>query len=189
MSTEKQKKKKIYFCALCKVDEVKLIILFISEMITAQTFSFSSSKNCRKYFFWILFFDNFFCRKITFSASRPGVANPRPKKKFLRRNSVVFRCFEFCSVFLNAAHRPIRVGHPCSRQTSRDFFVVFLVRGFDRRMKKKPKSKFGRITFWTFGHPISHCGFWMFCEVKDPRLVFSWSLWNLDCDGNQRWVF
>jgi hypothetical protein len=29
----------------------------------------------------------------------------------------------------------------------------------------------------------------MFCEVKDPRLVFNWSLRNLDCDGNQRWVF
>jgi hypothetical protein len=37
-----------------------------------------------------LFFDDFFSRKIAFSASRPGVANPRAKKKFLRRNSVTF---------------------------------------------------------------------------------------------------
>ncbi len=80
-------------------------------------------KKLSNFFFWFLLFDDFFSRKIAFLASRPGVANPRPNKKFLRRNSVIFRYFEFCSIFFsNAAHRPNRVDHPCSRQTPRDFF-------------------------------------------------------------------
>jgi hypothetical protein len=78
VSTEKEKKKEnLFLCSLCKVDEVKLIILFISEILL---------------FWW------FFSRKIAFSASRPGVANPRPKKKFLR-NLVTFRCFQSFAQF------------------------------------------------------------------------------------------
>jgi hypothetical protein len=73
MSTEKRKKrKKINFCALRKVDEVKLIVLFISEMITAQTFFFSSSKNCRKYFSEFCFLMIFWSENCFFSLETRG---------------------------------------------------------------------------------------------------------------------
>ncbi len=73
MSTKKRRKKKkenLFLCSLRKVDEVKLIIFFISEMISAQTFFFSSSKNCRKFFSDFLMI--FLVGKLLFSLQTRG---------------------------------------------------------------------------------------------------------------------
>jgi hypothetical protein len=79
----------------------------------------------------------------------------------------------FAQFFQNAVHRPIQVSQPCSRQTSRDLFCVFLSSRFwPLNEKKKPKSKFGRITFWTFDHPISHCGFLNILRSKRSTVGF-----------------
>jgi hypothetical protein len=55
--------------------------------------------------------------------------------------------------------------------------------------KNKAKIKIWKNHFLDFRPPDFPPWLWMFCEVKDPRLVFRRSLWNLDCVGDQRCGF
>ncbi len=176
-------------------------------MITAQTFFFSSSKNCRNFFSEFCFLMIFLIGKLLFQPPDQGWPTHGPRRNFCGGIQWFFDVLSFAQFFLNASHRPNRVGHPCSRQTSRDFFLFFLVRGVDRWMKKKSKSKFGRITFWTFGHPISHCGIFYlrnlirnrqlwnqrqfcginatFCGITDPK--FWWISWRESKKFENHW--
>ncbi len=196
-----------------QIDEVKLKTCLSAKWSQHRLF-FLLRKTGKKNFFikfvlWLLFFSQKF---FFFSASRPGLENPRPKKKFLRRNSLIFRYFGILlRFFSNAAHRP-NPGWPPQLQTDFQRFGFFLcfsqfkVLTVEQKKKKMEnfnsqkcnrfkKSLFIHITksnqileesfsgllaaqFPTVGLNIP--------RSKRSTVVFRRSLWNLDCDGNQR---
>jgi hypothetical protein len=113
-------------------------------------------KKLLKIFLWILFFDDFLVGKLLFQPPDQGWPTRGPRRNFCGGIQWLFRYFEF---FFKCGPQTDSGWPPLLQTDFQGFFVFFLVRSFDRWMKKKPKSKFERITFWTFGHPISHCGF------------------------------
>ncbi len=93
-------------------------------------------KKLLKIFFRNFFFDDFFYWENCFQPPDQGWRTRGPSRNFCGGIQWFFDILSFAQFFSNAAHRPIRVGHPCFRQIFRDFFGLFLVRGFDRWVKK-----------------------------------------------------
>ncbi len=162
--------------------------LFYQRNDHSTNFFFSSSKNCRKYFFWI--FDDFFTEKIAFQPPDQGWRNRGPRRNFCGEIQWFFDILSFAQFFFKYGPQTEPGWPPLLHTDFQRFFIfVFLSSRFWPLNEKKTKIKIWKNHFLDFRPPNFPLWVWMYRGVKDPRLVFRRSLWNLDCDGNQRWVF